>query len=147
MLCLLGPLAVRGEGVLRPLTLRPKAVALLAYLALSDAPVARRGLGRLLSPEAKDPSAALRWHLNYLRSELPETVRHGLQIGRNSVHVDGPTDVVTFRQGAKRVIERPDTPDAREILNLYRGDLCAELTVSASAAFDGWLYVEQEGLR
>ena len=30
---------------------------------------------------------------------------------------------------------------------LYRGDLCAGLTVSASAVFDTWLYVEQEGLR
>jgi pimeloyl-ACP methyl ester carboxylesterase/DNA-binding SARP family transcriptional activator len=147
MLCLLGPLAVLDERSLRPLTLRPKAVALLAYLALSDTPVARRDLGRLLSPEAEDPRAALRWHLNSLRSELPETVRQGFQIGRDSVHLDGPTDVVTFRQGARRVTERPDSPDAREILNLYRGDLCADLAVSASAAFDSWFYAEQEALR
>ncbi len=33
------------------------------------------------------------------------------------------------------------------MLGLYRGDLCAGLTVSASAVFDTWLYLEQERLR
>jgi pimeloyl-ACP methyl ester carboxylesterase len=45
------------------------------------------------------------------------------------------------------MIEQPAPPEAVGVLPLYRGDLCAGLTVSASAEFDTWLYVEQEGLR
>jgi len=147
MLCLLGPAAVLNGGALRPLKLRPKALALLAYLALNDSPVGRRDLARLLSPEAEDPQAALRWHLHYLRSELPQPVRQRFQIDRDHVCLDAPTDVATFRSRAALVAETPDRPDALEILNLYRGDLCSDLAVSASAAFDSWLYVEQEALR
>lgn len=146
MLCLLGPAGVLGGEGLLPLRLRPKALALLTYLALNASPVRRRDLGRLLFPEAEEPRATLRWHLHYLTSQLPEAVRQGFQITTDSIGLHTPTDVAAFRQGAARIAETPDAA-APEILKMFRGDLCAELAVSASADFDSWLYVEQEALR
>ena len=146
LLCLLGPASISGEDGLRPLKLRPKALALLTYLALNDDAVRRRELGRLLFPEAEDPRATLRWHLHYLLSRLPESQREGFQIAADSIRLDAATDVATFRQGAVRIAENPDA-SAPEILNMYRGDLCSDLAVSASPEFDSWIYVEQEALR
>jgi pimeloyl-ACP methyl ester carboxylesterase/DNA-binding SARP family transcriptional activator len=146
MLCLLGPPAVRLGDVLSPLKLRPKALALLVRAAL-EGPVSRVDLADLIFPEAEAPRAALRWHLNYLRAQLPESVRKELVITPEHVALDARTDVEVFRRGAKRILEAPDDPEATGVLALYRGDLCTGLTVSASAIFDTWLYVEQESLR
>ena len=146
MLCLLGPPAVRLGDVLRPLKLRPKAVALLVRVAL-EGPGSRAELADLIFGEAEDPRAALRWHLTYLRAQLPEAVRKHLFVTPERIAFDTPTDVESFQNGAKRLLERPDDPGVANVLGLYRGDLCAGLTVSASAVFDTWLYVEQEGLR
>jgi pimeloyl-ACP methyl ester carboxylesterase/DNA-binding SARP family transcriptional activator len=131
MLCLLGPPAVRLGDVLRPLKLRPKALALLVRAALQG-PVARADLAGLIFPEAEALRAALRWHL---------------VMTREHVALDAPTDVEVFRRGANRILEAPDDARAAGVLALYRGDLCAGLTVSASAVFDTWLYVAQESLR
>src|SRR3989304_142000 len=60
-LCLLGRPAVLEEGRLTTLALRPKALALLAYLALAGGAVVRRDLAGLLFPDAGDPLATLRW--------------------------------------------------------------------------------------
>jgi pimeloyl-ACP methyl ester carboxylesterase/DNA-binding SARP family transcriptional activator len=146
MLCLLGPPAVRIGDVMSPLKLRPKALALLVRAAL-DRRVSRADLADLIFPEAEAPRAALRWHLNYLRAQLPEPVRNQLVITPEHVTLDAPTDVEVFRRGAKRILEAPDDPETTGVLALYRGDLCTGLTVSASAVFDTWLYVEQESLR
>lgn len=146
MLCLLGSPAVRLGGQLKPLALRPKALALLARVAIGG-PVTRSDLASQLFPGAEDPRAALRWHLAYLRAQLPEMVRRQLVINPSVVHFTYPTDVEAFRQGARRILEQPAEPAATAVLALYRGDLCAGLVVSASAEFDTWLYVEQEALR
>ncbi len=146
MLCLLGSPAIRLGDVLRPLKLRPKALALLVRAAL-EGPVSRVDLADLIFPEAEAPRAALRWHLNYLRAQLPEPIRNHLVITPEHVGLDAPTDVEVFRRGAKRILAAPHDPEAAGVLALYRGDLCTGLTVSASAVFDTWLYVEQESLR
>jgi pimeloyl-ACP methyl ester carboxylesterase len=146
VLCLLGPLAVRLGDVPTPLKLRPKAVALLVRVAL-EGPSSRAELADLIFGEAEDPRATLRWHLTYLRAQLPEHVRKCLLVTPERLALETPTDVEAFRRGAKRLLESPDDPAGAHVLGLYRGDLCAGMTVSASAVFDTWLYVEQEGLR
>jgi DNA-binding SARP family transcriptional activator len=147
MLCLLGPPAVRVGDLLWPLKLRPKALALLVRLAL-DGSVARAELAELIFPEAEEPRAALRWHLTYLRRRLPEPVGAHLFASAEQVTLGAPTDVGAFQRGARRLLEQPDDRAlAAAVLGLYRGDLCAGLTVSASAVFDTWLYVQQEALR
>lgn len=147
MLCLFGAPATEVDGQFEPLRLRPKAVALLTYLALSREPVSRRELARLLFPEATEPLASLRWHLAHLRSSCPPWVVHGLHTTREDVALTVPTDVDAFRAGSGRLQALADAIDAPAVLALYRDDLLSGLSVSASAEFDTWLYIEQEALR
>jgi pimeloyl-ACP methyl ester carboxylesterase/DNA-binding SARP family transcriptional activator len=86
------------------------------------------------------------WHLASLRAADP-ILTDSLHATRDMVGLVIPTDVSLFRAGAKRVIQCPDAPDACAVLDLYRGDLLAGLSISATAEFDDWLYVEQERLR
>jgi pimeloyl-ACP methyl ester carboxylesterase/DNA-binding SARP family transcriptional activator len=142
-LCLLGPPELRGSAEVLPLNLRPKAVALLAYLALTDGPQPRSRLAELLFPEARNPRDSLRWYLSYLQRRLP----NALVLDRVSASAQIATDALAFRCGAARILEGCSVPDAAETLALYRGDLCAGLVVSASADFDNWLYVQEDELR
>lgn len=146
MLCLLGPAAVSVGDQLTPLKLRPKALALLVRVAL-EGPVPRADLADLIFPEADDARAALRWHLTYLRQQLPQPVGRQLVVTPEQVALKVPLDVDAFQRGAEHIVELPDDPNAAHVLALYRADLCAGLTVSASAIFDTWLYVRQEALR
>jgi pimeloyl-ACP methyl ester carboxylesterase/DNA-binding SARP family transcriptional activator len=147
MLCLLGPPALRAGSRLSPLTLRPKAVALIAYLGLAGGEVSRRDVARLLFPEADGPRAALRWHLAHLRAAAPPLIGRRLRSTRDALALPVPTDVAVFREAADAICRRPGTPGAADALALYRDDLVAGLTVSTTAEFDNWLYVTQEGLR
>lgn len=147
MLCLLGSPAIREKGHLAGLRLRPKALALLARVALADQPVPRGSLARQVFGDADDPRASLRWHLHHLRRRLPESVASGLRADGDALCLDGPVDAIDFAAGARRVIAEADRPDAAAILALYRGDLCEGLAVAASPTFDSWLYAEQERLR
>ena len=142
MLCLLGPAALHSDGQLRPLNLRPKALALLVRLALVEGSQDRDVLAELLFPDAANPRESLRWHLSQLRAGLP---LH-LDSDRRTVALTTSTDVARFRVGADRIL-RGDYEDAAAILGLYRGDLCSGLRVAASADFDNWLYVQEDELR
>jgi pimeloyl-ACP methyl ester carboxylesterase/DNA-binding SARP family transcriptional activator len=127
---------------LRPLQLRPKAIALLARLALVPGPQDRDVLAELLFPDAINPRESLRWQLSQLRASL----RLRVEADRRTVAVTASTDVARFRDGAERILDG-DYHDAAAILSLYRGDLCAGLRVTASADFDNWLYVQEDELR
>ena len=147
MLCLLGEPGFLSDGRFEPLTLQPKAVALLAYLALAGGEIERGALARQLFPAAEDPRAALRWHLAHLRAAAPAPVSAALRATRERLALAITTDVGRFRQDAERLCCQPDDPEAGTILALYRDDLLADLAVSASADFDTWLYVEQDHVR
>jgi pimeloyl-ACP methyl ester carboxylesterase/DNA-binding SARP family transcriptional activator len=144
-LCLLGVPALLSGKRLAPLVLRPKALALLTYLALADGDVGRREVARLLFPEAEGPLAALRWHVAHLRAAAP--VARRFRATRDALVLQVPTDVALFRRGAAVVTRRPATRGAAGILELYRGDLVSGLAVSTTAEFENWLYVTQESLR
>ncbi|GAC1469306.1 MAG: hypothetical protein PVSMB7_18420 [Chloroflexota bacterium] len=147
MLCLLGDPCIEVDGHVELLRLRPKAVSLLAYLALAERPVARRDLAQLFFPDAKEPFASLRWHLAYLRSTCPSSVIRGLYATREAVVLDVPTDVTLFRVGCERLRGLADAVDASTVLGFYRNDFLNRVSVSASPQFDTWLYIEQESLR
>ena len=143
MLCLLGPPELRSPDGVRPLELRPKALALLAYLALVEEPQPRSRLADLLFPKAASPRDSLRWYLSYLRRRVPDV----LVLDRATVSARVETDVAAFRRGAARVLEGCSLSDAAETLALYHGDLCAGLVLDASAEFHNWLYVQDDELR
>lgn len=147
LLCLLGRPALLAGTRLTPLSLRPKAIALIAYLALEGKEAPRRDVARLLFPEAEEPLAVLRWHLSHLRSMAPPSITRRLRATRDGVALAIQTDVALFRTGAPVICRRPATPGAARVLALYRDDLVAGLSVSAAAEFDNWLYVFQESLR
>lgn len=146
MFYLLGPLAVRENGQLTRLQLRPKALGLLARLALAPGTLERAELAQLLFGDSDKPRAGLRWHVNYLRSALPAPLLDALHVSSAAIGLDVETDVAEFAGAVARICADPKPGDTA-LLALYRDDLCAGLTVSAPAAFDTWLYVEQDHLR
>jgi pimeloyl-ACP methyl ester carboxylesterase/DNA-binding SARP family transcriptional activator len=146
-LCLLGTPALFARKRFSALKLRPKAVALVAYLALAGVEVSRRELARLLFPEAEEPLGVLRWHLAHVRTAAPPFVARCLRATRDGVALVIPTDVEFFRAGMRLVSRHPEAPGAARALGFYRGDLVAGLSVSGSAEFDNWLYVAQEHAR
>jgi DNA-binding SARP family transcriptional activator len=147
LLALLGRPSLLAGARLAPLKLRPKAVAVIAYLALEDREVQRRDLARLLFPDAEAPLATLRWHLAHVRSSAPSFITRHLSATRETVSLTIPTDVTLFRINAQLICRQPGMPGACGALAMYRDDLIAGLAVSATAEFDNWLYVAQEGLR
>jgi DNA-binding SARP family transcriptional activator len=147
LLCLLGTPALRTNRRLVPLALRPKAVALVTYLALTGGEVSRHDAARLLFPEAEGPRAALRWHLAHLWSAAPRAIARSLRSTRDTLALPIATDVAAFREAADAICRRPGMVDAAAALALYRDDLVAGLGVSTTADFDNWLYVAQENLR
>jgi len=147
LLCLLGGPALRTGQRHVPLALRPKALALVTYLAVAGGEVARRDAARLLFPEAEGPRAALRWHLAHLRSAAPAPIARRLRTTRETLTLPMATDVAIFRAAADAICRRPATAGAAAALALYRDDLVAGLSVATTAEFDNWLYVEQENLR
>lgn len=147
MLCLLGTPALMTSGSMLPVRIRPKGLAVLAMLALGREPVTRAELAQMLFAEAADPRAALRWHLNHLRSALPPEIAEELVTEGDFVRLTCDVDALVFSSEARRVEDEPWRPDASRVLALYRGDFCATLAISASPSFDGWLYAEQEKLR
>jgi pimeloyl-ACP methyl ester carboxylesterase/DNA-binding SARP family transcriptional activator len=146
-LCLLGTPALFARKRFSALKLRPKAVALVAYLALAGVEVSRRELARLLFPEAEEPLGVLRWHLAHVRTAAPPFIARCLRATRDGVALVIPTDVELFRAGMRVVSRRPEAPGAARALGFHRGDLVAGLNVSGSAEFDNWLYVAQEHAR
>jgi len=146
MLCLLGPTAAVIDGARSRLKLRPKSLALLAKLALTDAAVPRHELAHLLFPAADNPRAALRWHLLDLRRNLPPELSSAFEVTHDQVGIHAESDVRLFRSRCDHVIAGSDA-DSSELLSLYQGELCEGLAVSASLEFDAWLFVEQDALR
>lgn len=147
MLCLLGSPAIREGEQTRPLRLRPKALGLLARVVLDEDPPTREELANLLFGEVEDPKASLRWHLHHLRAQLGPELAARIPTEGRSLRSTIEVDALVFSRNAQRVIGDPGSPDAVEILALYRGDLCGTLAISASPAFDGWLYATQERFR
>ena len=143
MLCLLGRPARADGATLELLDLRPKALALLARLALTETPQERVLLAELLFPRAENPRDTLRWYLSYLRRRLPGAVA----VDRSNASARVATDVALFRRGVDLILDDSSTPGASATLALYRGDLCSGLRVDASSDFHNWLYVEEDELR
>jgi predicted ATPase/DNA-binding SARP family transcriptional activator len=138
---------------------RRKALAMLAYLAISGQPQARDSLLALLWPEHEPDSARanLRRDLSYLRRNLG---REHLSADRVVVGLDLDTewwvDVHQFR-GLVRTAKIHDHSEQglchscikalTEAVELYGDDLLAGFSLPDAPGFDGRLFFEREGLR
>ena len=122
-----------------------KAIALLAYVAVVDRPIARDSLAELLWPEADPESGkgALRRTLSTLRSGLGGT---WLDVDRRQValaHEDVQVDVASFRLRAAS----GDQASLADAVALYRGDFLEGFALRDSAPFEEWQLLEAEALR
>lgn len=122
-----------------------KAVALAAYLALTQTAHERDALAAFFYPDAdtSHARAALRRTLSTLKSALGEDVldieRESVALHLEMVHVD----VLEFRA----LLERNTNASLARAAELYQGDFLAGFTLRDSPAFDEWQFFETESLR
>jgi DNA-binding SARP family transcriptional activator/tetratricopeptide (TPR) repeat protein len=135
-----------------------KAVALLAYLAVTGRPTGRETLAALLWPDSAEQEArgALRRTLSVLNSALGGV---GLTIDRSTVAlVDTGIDVDlhAFRRALARARSHGHAPDEPcpaclgaldEAVALDRGEFMAGFALRDSEAFDEWQLAEAEAHR
>jgi DNA-binding SARP family transcriptional activator len=138
---------------------RRKAVALLAYLAVTGTPHSRDALATLLWPERSQSRA--RAYLRRALSELNRTLGEGiLAIDRETAGLSHSAtvslDVDEFRARLQTVHahDHPQTvlcPDCRagpeEAVELYSDDFMAGFTLRDCPAFDEWQFFQREALR
>jgi DNA-binding SARP family transcriptional activator len=138
---------------------RRKALALLAYLAVTARAHTRDTVATLLWPELSQSKAraGLRNALTSLRNALGEDC---LETDRESVRLNTHSgfriDVDEFRERLAQTRTHghpPDTPCAdclstlAEAADLYRDDFLAGFNLPDSPAFDEWQFFQREGLR
>ncbi|MEP7291981.1 MAG: AAA family ATPase [Chloroflexota bacterium] len=155
---LLGAPRIERDGMIAQVDTR-KAIALLAYLALTKAPVSRDTLALLLWEEGDHVHArsALRRTLSVLNEALGG---RGLVIEREVLAFERDPalwlDVDEFEErvnayhahGHALYDECPDCLRLlRQAVDLYTGDFLAGFTLKDTVAFDDWQYAETERLR
>src|SRR5215207_502568 len=130
---LLGRPEIERDGVVTAGPRGHKAWAVLAFLILTERPVARARLAGLVFGDADDPLGALRWTLAQLRRALgvPGALRADpLELGLPAGTV---VDVIALSSG---------DPDP----GLARGELLEGVDSHAGAVFEAWLLVERRRL-
>jgi predicted ATPase/DNA-binding SARP family transcriptional activator len=157
-LYLLGPPRVERDGVEVQIP-RHKALALLAYLALTGQRQRRDALATLLWPENDQSTARayLRRALTALRNALGEAC---LDADRETVGLAPDAglwlDVQAFHRhlAAPRAHDHPSDETCPACLTalsqaatLYRDDFLAGFTLRDSYAFDDWQFFQAQGLR
>lgn len=139
---LLGAVQITVDGAPIEVDTR-KAVALLAWLALSPGRHSRDVLAALLWPETDQARAALRRTLSTLHNALGQ---RWLAIERESVALipEGAwIDVMEFRKRAGA----GDSGTLERALELWRGDFMAGFSLRDSPEFDDWVVQQAENLR
>ncbi len=140
---LLGPPRIERDGLPVAVDTR-KAIALLAYLAVTGRAQSRDHLAALLWPEADQARArsALRRTLSALNSALGGA---GLDVARESLRFTGEgtwIDVAAFAEGLR-------TPggDLRAAAELWGGDFLSGFVLRDSPDFDDWQMAAADDLR
>jgi predicted ATPase/DNA-binding SARP family transcriptional activator len=154
----LGPPIIELDG--EPVHLgRHKAVALLAYLALTGQPHSRDALATLLWPELDQSHA--RGQLRRTLSLLNRTLgRQWLAVDRETAAWAGEAeawvDVDVLRERLTACVGHSHSsqetcaeciPLRTEAVDLYRDGFLAGFTLPDAPAFDEWQFFEGEGLR
>jgi DNA-binding SARP family transcriptional activator len=131
---LLGAPTIEHDGAQRPPPRGHKPWALLALMLLSDTPISRERLARLLFADADDPLGSLRWNLAQLRRLLgPEATLGGDPV-RLALPADAQVDVRTLVSGTW--VEALNLPGlGRELLE--------GIQPAADAGFEAWLLAER----
>lgn len=122
-----------------------KAIALLAYLSVTDASASRDRLCAMFWPESNQQRArsALRRTLSSLRRTIgSDAVKADREsVGVDTAHVN--IDVVRF----SRLVGDGSRAELRRAADLYRGDLLSGFSIRSSPEFEDWHRVESERFR
>lgn len=133
-----------------------KAVALLAYLALTRSYQTREVLAALLWPEMNEERAraGLRRTLSALRAAVGDEALHVTRDGLSLNETQVWCDAVAFKTGVSAVLhaaQRDDCTDClprmEETVALYRDPFLSGFSLRDSAEFDDWQTAETEYLR
>src|SRR5262245_14026222 len=158
-LFLLGPPRFERQGV--PLILnRSRALALLAYLAVTGDKHSREALATLLWPEGEPERGRAR--LRRELAELNDVLGKGcLEADREQIGLAGPAeqqvwlDVRVFQELLAECRRHghpaPEVcpaclPLLSEAVTLYRGEFLAGFSLPDSPEFDDWQFFQTEGL-
>jgi len=149
-LSFLGPPLIERDGQVIELPAR-KAVALLAYLAVTVKPQPRDTLAAIFWPDSDQPHA--RGSLRYMLATLKQAIGEGwIAADRYTIGLDWSQDIRLDIARLRR-LPAPTTPPEQLIPALtqavarYRGDFLSGLTLEDSEAFDEWQRIETESLR
>ncbi len=147
---LLGPLAIRRDGVALALPTSRKVRALLAYLALAPHPVGRSQLCELLWDGPDDPRGELRWCLSKIRRLVDDPGRRRVETEGDAVRLDlsdCTVDAIVVARAAQQGIGRL-APDRLGVLaGSFAGDFLDGLEIERSPAFQGWLTAQRRRFR
>ncbi|HEX7735724.1 MAG TPA: AAA family ATPase [Ktedonobacteraceae bacterium] len=157
-LTLFGPPRVECDGAQVNTDTR-KAIALLAYLAVTQQPHSRDTLAALLWPDYDQPHAraTLRRTLSALHKALPGT---WLRIDREAISLEQQEtfwldveefriNIATYRAHHKQPDEMCETCLAclNRSIELYKDDFMAGFALADSSSFDDWQFYQADGLR
>ena len=139
---LLGPPRIEKNGEALHVDTR-KAIALLAYLAVTQAEHSRDSLVALLWPESDRSRgrAALRRTLSTLNRAL---AGEGIHIGREAVALDQTAEIWLDIVALREQIAAGSLAEAAE---LFRADFLAGFTLRDSPTFDEWQFFQTEALQ
>ncbi len=143
---LLGPPQIERDGVPVEVDTR-KAIALLAYLAVTGIPHSRDTLAALLWPDSDDDHAraALRRTLSSLNKALGGD---GLDVNRRTVALSESGVIVDARNFMSTVTGAQVTADfLLSAIERYTSDFMSGFALRDSPEFDDWQYEQSERLR
>jgi len=149
-LCLLGPMAIRRDGVAPELPASRKVRALLAYLALAPRPVTRGHLCELLWDVPNDPRGELRWSLSKLRGLVDGADRRRVVTRDDTVALDRTgafVDAVELARIGDAPVEALPVQRLRALAALTEGDFLDGLAIERCPLFAGWLTAQRRHLR
>ena len=146
--CLLGPVVVRREGAPVALPRSRKVRALLAYLALAQAPLSRSRLCSLLWAVPNDPRGELRWCLSKLRSVLDDEDRRRVVTSTPGLIAldlsDCTVDALEIQQLVKAGLEQAASERLAALCERFGGDLLDGVEVDDNPEFTGWLTAQRQ---
>jgi DNA-binding SARP family transcriptional activator/predicted ATPase len=124
-------------------TERRKAVALLAYLAVTAVPHSRESLAAMFWPESDQSSAYA-----YLRRTLWEINQ---MLNDSWLHIDREIAALPLTENVwldtdvfKKLANSQERADLTEAVALYRGEFMAGFTLRDAPDFDNWQLMERE---
>jgi DNA-binding SARP family transcriptional activator len=147
---LLGPPAIRRDGVALALPASRKVCALLAYLSLASHHVTRSHLCELLWDVPNDPRGELRWCLSKLRRLVDEPGRKRVETRADTVRLDlsdCQADALEIARAAQEGIASLPAERLQALSALFAGDFLEGLETDPDLAFTRWLVAQRRRFR